>query len=234
MNHNCDIYRQQVLERLGSSAVESTACATCAAWQTQQDRLVGELAALTRLAAPARLSDRLTAELALRELPARSAPQALDMCMERLAARVAEECVSERALRALDAVPTPPVLDRLVAEELAAGGRVQVRRFAGDLPRQAAPASLSHRLRQPSSVRGPKRLRRVAAAAASLAAALALFVGLSSDAKPSRPTYRFDIVEAASLEEFSPFARGIVSAASRGALTSASHSSTATRPRRDG
>lgn len=214
-NHNCEHYRAEALEKLGQGAPD---CASCSAWELAQQRLASALTSLEAKPAPELLELRIASELALRDLAPLPAPAALDVRVERSATEVAAESVSERALRALDGVPAPSVLDRLVAEEINAGASARTRRFAGDLPRESAPESLTGRLRSLSDSGEPHRLRRLGAAAASVAAAVLLFLGTRPDSQPEPPQYKFKITEASSLDELSPFARGFVAMSSRGAV----------------
>lgn len=132
----------------------------------RQDRAVAALAALGRLRAPDALDGRVLDRHAAGNPRARHEESELDAAVREHALDEREldpreldevseqEQVEERAERELDAAPpgdegrlhVPHVLDRLVDEELREPSKALVRRFAGRLPRLAAPAELDERV----------------------------------------------------------------------------------------
>lgn len=123
-------FDDEALLALGPGAVQAAAelghgatCADCRAWWERQCRLASALRSVARVRAP----DELDRRTEPRELSAACARAVLDH------------------LRVLHA---PSVLDRLVREEIDGQPGTTVRRFAGDLERHAAPASLDARVRE--------------------------------------------------------------------------------------
>ncbi len=191
-------------------------------------RLERALRDLGRATAPPELDARVAAALD----PAALDPAALDPRV--LAERTPEERTPEespvaRALRRLPRFAAPGVLERLVAEEIASPAAARARRFAGDLERNAAPATLWARVRGEVSRRrlsgshAPTRpLRGVPRAFAplvALAAAALLVVWSGFTGGEPRLEPRFEVRRADSAAELSPFAASLADGMSGGFLS---------------
>lgn len=178
------------------------------------------LAGLGRHSVPAELELRVERELGgdrsrrlervLNSMVRRGTPAVLD---ERVAASLAGERVTSdesrtleaQALRALDVHAAPEVLERLLDEELRAPERQRVERFSGSLERLRAPAALAERLG--SAVRRRALVRLVLGPLATLAAAgLVVWIAVRRG-EPERRPYRFEVIQASSLEGIDPMAR---------------------------
>lgn len=193
--------------------------------------MVAALASLERRRVPVELEQRVELELAgdrsrrlqrvLNSFVRRGAPAVLDR-------RVAELLGADRArgdeqsglrkaevLRSLDVQPAPDVLERLLREELGAPERHRVERFSGNLERLRAPAVLAERLG--SVVRRRAFGRLVLGPLATLAAAgLVIWIAvLRGEPDPRR--YRFQVIQASSLEGIDPLARMLAESLNGGA-----------------
>jgi hypothetical protein len=137
---------------------------------------VAALFELPRRVVPAPLADSVAADL----MPGARTADGTATCFE---ARL------ERRLATLPRHSAPAVLDRLVAEELAAPEAARARRFAGDLGRPAVPGALARRLALGAGADRGRRARRLAAAGVAIAAALlAVVLVLRGDPDPkTRP-----------------------------------------------
>ena len=230
MDKNCRAFRDEWLRGERTDAAHAGLCAECAGWMASTERVLGALAGLGRLSAPAELAQRVERELGgdrsrrvervLNSLVRRGTPAVLD---ERVAASFGVERVpvdesrtlEAQALRALDVQPAPEVLERLLDEELRAPERQRVERFSGSLERLRAPAALAERLG--SSVRRRALVRLVVGPLATLAAAgLVVWIAVRRG-EPERRTHRFDVIEASSLEGIDPMARMLAESLGGGA-----------------
>lgn len=221
MEQTCRDYRNEWLGGERGALTHAGACPACAAWAHAAERLYAELGSLTRMPAPAELEARAAEELSgdhsrrlarlLGSMVRRGAPAALDGRMSALLARrnaIGDEARGShkaQALRALDVHPAPGVLDRLLEEELRDPERQRVERFSGGLERMKAPLALEERLRTSLSRRALTRI--VLGPLATLAAAaLVVWIALLREDSPTRP-YRFQVIQASSLEGLDPMAR---------------------------
>lgn len=218
MQHPCQVLRIEWLGGKRAGLVHLDRCRACASWVLSTERLIGVLSNLERRSVPEELDARLTLELAgdrsgrlrrlLESLVRPGAPAALD-------ARVAEQLRDiarpgdvesgsrkAEAIRALDVQSVPDVLERLVAEELAAPERHRAERFTGSLPRVPVPEELQRLVRV--DVRHHALLRLVLVPALALAAAcLAVWIAVRGDGA-ERHEYRFQVVRSASLDGIDP------------------------------
>ena len=176
-----------------------------------EDRLADLLSSLPAVPAPAELDARVATDLAEERGGEDLAPEET-LAPERLTRQ-------EGLLRSLSIQPAPSVLDRLVAEELAAPERHRVERFTA-LERREAPASLERRLDR--SLRWRTARRALAGPLATLAAAgLLVWVAVQGDAvmagdppvveSTERPR-PFRVVRVTRADELSPLARGLMGA----------------------
>lgn len=230
MNQACKAFR---VEWLGgeTGSTHASECPACASWMDSSRRMVAALARLERVPAPVELVARVELELAgdrsrrlqrvLNSFVRRGAPAALD---ERLSeflgvngARVDERRGPPKAevLRALEVHSAPDVLERLLSEELEAPERQRVERFSGTLERMRAPAALAERIG--SVVRRRALGRLVLGPLATLAAAgLVVWIAVRRG-EPEPRRYRFEVVQAASLDGIDPLARALAESLNGGA-----------------
>lgn len=226
MNDACRAFREEWLRYEGSESAHASLCGECTEWVHRTERLVRVLRGLGRRTAPPELDQRVERELAgdrslrlervLGSLTRLGAPAALDERVAALLGEAAPQGDEERgerkaqALRALDVHQAPGVLDRLLDEELRAPERQRTERFSGSLERLRAPRALEERLG--SFVRRKAVLRLVVGPLVTLAAA-GLVVWLSTRQSEPRPLeYRFQVIQASSLEDIDPWARGLAQA----------------------
>lgn len=218
MQHACQDLRVEWLggERSGLAHLE--ACHACAAWVRSTERQIGALSSLERRSVPEELDARLAVELAgdrtgrvrrlLESLVRPGAPVALDARVADQLRDIARPLDAEsgsrkaQALRALDVQSVPDVLERLVAEELAAPERHRAERFSGSLPRVQAPEELQRLVRVDVRRRAFSRLV-LGPALALTAACIAVWIAVGSD-EPKRREYRFSVVRSASLDGIDP------------------------------
>lgn len=219
-------------------------CADCAAYVARVARSLAGLRGLERRPAPTELDGRVVAALqagarqdravrALEELAPRTAPERVERAVQtdaELAALHPGRELRPTRLRA------PQVLDRLVAEELGDPSAARARRFVSSLPRLEAPGELAARVASdlagappttlPAPVwtsnggaRSPRargRLATVAAAAALLLLLLGPLRDGPQDTEPTRPRLR---LQAASVGDLGPLARGMLDALGGGVLS---------------
>ena len=230
MNQACKAFR---VEWLGgeTGSTHANECPACARWASSSKRVVAALASLERVGVPAELEQRVTLELAgdrsrrlqrvLNSFVRRGAPAALDGRVAELlggdGVRGEEQRGQRKAevLRSLDVRPAPDVLERLLNEELAAPERQRVDRFSGTLERMRAPAALAERLGYVVRRRAFGRL--VLGPLATLAAAgLVVWIAVRRG-EPDPRRYRFEVIQAASLEGIDPLARMLAESLNGGA-----------------
>jgi kynureninase len=230
MNQACKAFR---VEWLGgeTGSTHANECPACAGWASSSKRVVAALASLERVGVPAELEQRVTLELAgdrsrrlqrvLNSFVRRGAPAALDGRVAELlgadGVRGDEERGQRKAeiLRSLDVRPAPDVLERLLNEELAAPERQRVDRFSGALERMRAPTALAERLGYVVRRRAFGRL--VLGPLATLAAAgLVVWIAVRRG-EPDPRHYRFEVIQAASLEGIDPLARMLAESLNGGA-----------------
>lgn len=230
MEHACRAFRVEWLSGAAAGTEHATQCSACARWVKSSERIVATLSSLGRASAPPELEGRVRLELGgdrsrrlervLGSLVRRGSPEALDL-------RVADALGASgegdeergsrkaRALQALDARTAPGVLERLLREELEAPERQRVERFSGTLERLRAPAALAERLG--SVIRRRALGRLVLGPLATLAAAsLVLWIALRTN-EPEPRRYRFEVVQATSLEGLDPMARMLAESLGGGA-----------------
>jgi hypothetical protein len=230
-------------------------CAACAAWARGATRVARQLEALPRPALPAELEGRVVASLqagyrqaraaqALAALGRVTSPAELDEAVdaefeEALREEIAPggedagaaEAVDEEALSAEEGgwerLSVPGVLERLVAEELAAPSQARARRYLGSLRRRRAPEELRMRVGLILADRGGDSLaaRRPAAfglrtVAGLLAAALLIAIGslvLRPRSQPPRPALVIERVTDSS--DLPPLAASLFDGVSGGLLS---------------
>lgn len=171
------------------------ACAACAAWVRAAELHARVLGELGRVDTPAELLDRVAAELVTSA--AVGSPR-----LER----------ELQALRTLTWHPAPAVLERLVAEELAAPEPHRTERFT-DLERMRAPDQLARRIER--RLRRADLTRRFAPLAGGLAAAAVLgWLTLAGVFRPSeqRRERPFEIVHARDASVLHPWVRDTLGA----------------------
>jgi hypothetical protein len=214
----CRAFRDEWLSGDAAGSTHPAQCPSCASWVLSSERVLATLASIVRLGAPAELEGRVERELAgdrsrrlervLDTLIRREPPGELDLRVtETLAAAGGDERTTRevQALQALDARPAPDVLERLLREELEAPERQRVERFSGSLERMRAPAALAERITSAARRRALGRL--VLGPLATLAAAgLVLWIA-SRVQEPERRRYRFEVIQATSLDGLDPMAR---------------------------
>jgi hypothetical protein len=221
VERSCKAFRIEWLSDEAAGSVHPEQCPACARWVLASERVCAALSGLGRASAPAALEQRVELELAgdrsrrlqrvLGSLVRRGAPAALELRVaDTLGARVPRGDEQRgtrkaRALRALDVRTAPGVLERLLREELESPERQRVERFSGSLERMRAPAALAERLA--AVVRRRALGRLVLGPLATLAAAgLVLWLAVPSE-EPAPRRYRFEVVQASSLEGIDPMAR---------------------------
>lgn len=190
--------------------------------------MLAALSSLGSLSAPAELERRVQFELGgdrsrrrlrvLNSLVRRGAPAALDRRMAGVFGAVQGDeqrgNLGAAALRSLDGRRAPGVLERLLREELEAPERQRVERFSGGLERLRAPAALAERIG--SAVRRRAFGRLVLGPLATLAAAgLVIWLAVLGE-RPDPRRYRFEVIQASSLEGLDPMARMLAESLSRG------------------
>ncbi len=189
MDQACRDFRQRWIED-AHAAREGHAqeCAACRGWLARSAAQVAGLVGLPRRAAPIELEQRL--------FPLTEAPERAERSLRRL--------------RELAPLRAPAVLERLVAEELAAPESARARRFAGDLARQATPQALERRLF--AGAAPAQGLRRLFLAGAVAAAVLLAF--LTAEAfravGPAAPGARPFLVHRAPPAALHPMLGGLV------------------------
>jgi hypothetical protein len=235
MNVECRRYLEQFLDRCGDAeAMESISsdlaradhareCKECARTAARMAKQASGLAGMQRLEAPHALEGRVVAELyagrrqdrassALRRLPRLPVPEELERAFGG----------GPHAPKRLGA---PAILRELVEEELSHPVQARIERQLGRLARMHAPAALDARVEAALAGRtAPRESARawrrwtwvaVAAGVAVLAAA-----GIRALPRPT-PRYSFQVVEAHSIREMSPFARSWIAAVGGGVLEQA-------------
>lgn len=231
MERTCRDYRIEWLAGERSATTHTHACAACGAWTRAAERLYAELGSLPRMQAPQELEAHVTQELAgdrsrrleriLGSTVRHGAPAELDARVDGLLARwksVGDEARGSRkagAIRALDVHSAPEVLERLLDEELRDPSRHVAERFPGGLERLKAPLALEERLRSHMSRRTLSRLVLGPLATLAAAALIVWITQLRGDSSQHR--YRFEVIQAASLDELDPLARAF--AESLGGMT---------------
>lgn len=233
MNQACKAFRVEWLSGETGSA-HASQCPQCARFVSSSERVAAALSSLEGLSAPAELERCVELELAgdrsrrlqrvLNSFIRRGAPAVLDR-------RVAEFFAAHRAggdeqrgsrkaevMRSLDLRPAPDVLERLLREELDAPERQRVERFSGSLERLRAPAVLAERIG--SVVRRRAFGRLVLGPLATLAAACLIVWITLLRGEPVPRRYRFEVIQAASLEGIDPMARMLAESLNGGASAS--------------
>lgn len=221
MERTCRDYRIEWLAGERPATTHAHACAACSAWTRAAERLYAELGSLSRMQAPPELEARVAEELTgnrsrrleriLGSTVRHGAPAELDARVDALLARrkaVGDEARGShkaRAIRALDVHPAPEVLERLLDEELRDPSRHLAERFPGGLERLRAPLALEERLRSSLSRRTLSRLVLGPLATLAAAALIVWITLLRGDSAEHR--YRFEVIQAASLDELDPLAR---------------------------
>jgi hypothetical protein len=232
VERTCKAFRSEWLSGEAAGSAHPEQCPACARWVFSSERVLAALSSLGRASAPAELERRIELELAgdrsrrlervLGSLVRRGAPAVLELRVaDTLGAREVrgdEQSGSQKAqaLRALDLQPAPAVLERLLREELESPERQRVERFSGSLERLRAPAALAERLA--SVVRRRALGRLVLGPIATLAAAgLVIWIAVRSG-EPEPRRYRFEVIQASSLEGIDPMARLLAESLGGGAF----------------
>lgn len=202
--------------RIAGSLPEHLAqCAACRDWSRRIGIQAELLASLPKIEAPDALRDAVYGELAFSELRIARAVSSLEQCPAppaleaRVAELLAEGGLAASSIEGLDRARAPTVLERLVDEELAHPQAHRAERFVGGLEPALAPSRLEGRLARWGGTRSSPRLRRLGAAAATLAAGLFLFLVLRDGRGPGGHERRLPLVPASGPEELDPLARGL-------------------------
>jgi hypothetical protein len=197
MDQACQEFRQRWIEDAHvARAAHAEECAACRAWLARSTAQVAGLVGLARHAAPVELEQRL--------FPLREAPESAERSLRRL--------------RELSPLRAPAVLERLVAEELAAPESARARRFAGDLARQATPQALERRLFAGAAPAQGLRRRFLAGAAAAAVLLVLLTAEALRAVSPAATRARPFLVHRAAPPELHPMLGGLVGLAdARGA-----------------
>jgi hypothetical protein len=239
---NCESYREEFLEALGSTvdaygvwageSEHAESCDSCKDWRADTLVVKGVLGSMNRLVAPAPLEALLAEDLqlgsgafqsALRGLEFQVAPAELDSRLALEIAQIANEAPLPKWVELLENLPrlvAPKVLDRLLSEEISDSEKAITGRFVGGLFRRRSPETLDSRLQASlgsESVAPRLRLLKWGTAAA---AAIMVWVSVPAYQAGATPKFHFEIVEVANLEDLSPFARSLASDLAGGMLYS--------------
>src|SRR5262245_46248075 len=231
MDRTCRAFRIEWLSGAAAVSAHPAECSACARWVLSAERIRAALSSLGRASAPAELEERVGLELrgdrsrrlprVLNSMVRRGAPAVLDLrvrdALGASAPRGDEQHGSRKAqvLRTLDARPAPGVLERLLREELEAPERQRVERFSGTLERLRAPAALAERI---GSVVRRRALGRLVIGPLATLAATGLVIWVAVRTREPEPhRYRFEVVQATSLEGLDPMARMLAESLGGGA-----------------